>query len=47
MAPCNCGSNKARVKYEVKLPNGQKQVYATVAEAQKNCKGCPIKAIPA
>lgn len=44
---CNCGSNKQRVQYQVKLPNGQTQNYATVQQAQKECKGCPIKAVPA
>lgn len=44
---CNCGSNKTRVKYQVKTANGQTQTYDSIAEAQKNCKGCPIKAVPA
>lgn len=44
---CNCGSKKAKVKYQVKTPTGQKQTYATIAEAQAACKGCPIMAVPA
>jgi len=44
---CNCGSNKKRVHYQVTLPNGSKQTYQSVTEAQAACKGCPIKAVPA
>jgi hypothetical protein len=39
---CNCGSKKKQVAYEA---NGVK--YGSIAEAQKACKGCAIKAVPA
>lgn len=43
---CNCGSGKSKVAYEVKLPNGSTAQYDSVTEAQRQCKGCPIKAVP-
>lgn len=47
MAGCNsCGGQKSHVQFQVKLPNGSVQNYPTVALAQQNCKGCPIKAVP-
>lgn len=44
---CNCGSNKRTVMYQVKTANGNLVQFVTVAEAQKACPGCPIKAVTA
>lgn len=44
---CNCGSNKKRVHYQVKLANGQTKTYPSVSEAQKAAPGAPIRAVAA